>query len=86
MAAERELRTFLRRSPDGSYRLETDDGRLLLRGRNYRELRATLERVLAAMPKRPDRVKILIGTPSRLPAHRSPSGLYAAVESLASIA
>jgi hypothetical protein len=87
MAVESELWTFLRRTKEGAYRLEAEDGALLVRGRTYREVRDELELVLSRMPDRPGRVKIFIGaSPARMPARRSPSGSFLAIAPLSSIA
>jgi hypothetical protein len=60
--AMNELRTFLRREKDSTYRLETEDGTPLVRGRTYRELRRQMDAVLATLPG-PPVLKILIGAP-----------------------
>jgi hypothetical protein len=65
MALQRELRTFLRRTNDGAYRLEAEDGSLVIYSRSYRQLRRDLEVVLRALPGPRDRLKILIGSPPR---------------------
>jgi hypothetical protein len=62
MTVEGELRVFLRRSTEGTYRLESEDGRLVLQGRSYRELRDDL-RTLLGTSRLPPRVKILLGSP-----------------------
>jgi hypothetical protein len=70
MAAQRDLRTYLRRTIEGGYRLEAEDGSLVVESNNYRDLRKDLEVLLSAMPAPPLKVKVLIGSPRR-PALRA---------------
>jgi hypothetical protein len=76
MTVEGELRVFLRRSTEGTYRLESEDGRLVLQGRSYRELRDDL-RTLLGTSRLPPRVKILIGSPRQQLAHPLEHGAVA---------
>jgi hypothetical protein len=71
MSQPPELRTYLRRTSDGRYRLVAEDGRLLMQRNSYRELRRDLPAVLAALPVPCHRVKILIGSPAPVQAARS---------------
>jgi hypothetical protein len=65
--SSKELLTFLRRTPDGLYRLETEDGSLMLEGRSYRELRHDLELLLGATGVPAGSLKVMIGRPRRPP-------------------
>jgi hypothetical protein len=66
MAANRMLRTFLRRTAKGEYSLEAEDGSLVLRSRTYRDLRRDMRVVLAALGLRLEDVKVFLGAPPRL--------------------
>ena len=80
MSLEPTLRLFLRRSTDSTMRLEAADGSLVVQSRSYHQLRVDLKILLAAMPGRPPRVKIYIGSPQRrLFPVRGDSGSYPAV-------
>jgi hypothetical protein len=81
-----ELRTYLRRTAEGGYRLESDDGSVIVEGRTYRQIRGDLEVLLGAMQIAPGRLKILIGAPRRPPRSVPPpastmSAQFAAVTS-----
>ena len=66
-----EMKLFLCRTADGALLLKAEDGRLVLRGRSYRQLRHDLERLLRADARAPREISILIGQP---PTKRSPPG------------
>jgi hypothetical protein len=63
----REIRTFLRRTSGGGYRMEAEDGSLLVESRTYREVRADLEALFASKRLPPHRVKVLLGSARRPP-------------------
>jgi hypothetical protein len=67
MAFEDELHVFLRRTAEGAYRLESEDGRLVLQSPTYRDLRSDLA-TLMGTSLIPGRVKIFIGLRRQLPA------------------
>jgi NAD(P)-dependent dehydrogenase (short-subunit alcohol dehydrogenase family) len=67
MAVQGELRVFLRRTTEGAYRLQSEDGMLVLQSDTYRELRAELARMIGASAL-PCRVKILLGAPQGIAA------------------
>jgi hypothetical protein len=67
-----ELLTFLRRTSEGGYRLEAQDGSIMLESRSYHELREDLDVLLRAMPVPPRSVKVLIGRPRQPPRAAPP--------------
>jgi hypothetical protein len=76
MAVGSELRLYLRRSLKGDFRLEREDGTVLVRSHTYHQLRRDLEAILAAIPGGPPHAKILLGTPRRPQIVRTDSGQY----------